>query len=78
MSDLMEKLKKAAMKAGLEGAKNPSLLKAAMNIKETVDAFKAGYHKTADPIKHKTECPHCHEALPPKAKYCPNCGAKVD
>lgn len=78
MPGIFDKLKDAAIKAGREGAKNPRLMKAAGKIKETVDAFKEGYEQQIKPEEHKVVCPHCSGDLPKKAKFCPNCGAKVD
>ncbi|MEW5722940.1 MAG: zinc ribbon domain-containing protein [Thermodesulfobacteriota bacterium] len=78
MTTWLEKLKKAAEKAGREGARNPHLLKAAQNVKATVEAFKEGYRRQMEPEKHKAICPHCQADLPPQARFCPGCGAKVD
>ena len=53
-------------------------MKAALNVKGAVDAFREGYRERTEPEKHKIICPHCEKELPPKANYCPHCGAQVD
>ena len=78
MSGLLDKLKEAALKAGTEAQKDPRLMKAALNVKGAVDAFREGYRERTEPEKHKIICPHCEKELPPKANYCPHCGAQVD
>lgn len=78
MTDWKEKLKQAAVKAGTAAQKDPRLMKAALNLKETVDAFKQGYREQVDPEKYKAKCPHCGGALPEDAHFCPKCGAKID
>ena len=78
MSGLMDKLKKAAIKAGTAAQKDPRLVKAAQNIVDSVESFKEGYREQREPEKYKVKCPHCQEPLSPKANFCPNCGAKVD
>jgi hypothetical protein len=78
MAGLMEKIIKAAAKAGASAQDNPRLLKAAQNVKQAVEAFRQGYRENANPEASKTVCPHCQKPLPLKVNYCPNCGAKVD
>jgi Zn finger protein HypA/HybF involved in hydrogenase expression len=78
MAGFMDKIVKAAMKAGTSAQENPRLFKAALNVKKAVDAFREGYRENAEPEANKALCPHCEKPLPPKVNYCPNCGAKVD
>ena len=75
---LMDKLKDAAIKAGRAAQKDPRLLKAAQNVKLTVDSFKEGYREQRNPEEHKIRCPHCQGELPGQANFCPKCGAKID
>jgi rRNA maturation endonuclease Nob1 len=78
MGSIWDKLKEAALQAGRAGTNDPRLVRAAKNLKETIDQFKQGYNERARPEEHKVICPHCRADLPPKARFCPNCGAKVD
>ena len=78
MGSFLDKLKEVALEKGREAQKNPRYLKAAQNIKLTVDSFKQGYREQMEPEKYQLRCPHCQEGLPDKAKFCPNCGAKID
>ena len=74
----MDKIKDLAVKAGTSAQKDPRLLRAALNIKETVDAFRQGYRENIDPEAHRLVCPHCKGPLPGKANFCPKCGAHID
>ena len=78
MAGFMDKIIKAAAKAAVSAQENPRLLKAALNVKHSVDAFREGYRENAHPEESKTLCPHCQKPLSGKVNYCPNCGAKVD
>jgi rubrerythrin len=78
MSDWKNKLKETAFKVGLTAQKDPRLMKAAENVKETIDAFRRGYREQMEPEKHGLVCPHCGHTLTMNAKYCSECGAKVD
>jgi Zn finger protein HypA/HybF involved in hydrogenase expression len=78
MTDWKDKIKNAALKAGTAAQKDPRLMKAALNVKDAVDAFKQGYREQMEPEKYKAKCPHCDGELPEKANFCPKCGAKID
>lgn len=78
MAGLWDKMKEAAAKAAASGAKDPRLLKAALNVKAAVDNFKQGYREQMDPEAGREKCPHCQNDLPKNARFCPQCGAKVD
>lgn len=78
MAGLMNRLKEAAFKAGQTAQDDPRLQKAAHTIKDTVESFKKGYQQGTKQENRKLVCPHCRRFLPPKANFCPYCGAKVD
>jgi len=78
MAGIFDKLKDAAKKAGQAGMKDPRVMRRAVKVKEAVDAFKEGYREQLDPEKHKLVCPHCGSDLPREAKFCAQCGARVD
>lgn len=78
MADWKQKLIKAAFRAGEKAKEDSRLAKAAGTVKAAVDSFREGYREQSEPEKYKKACPHCRQALPEGAKYCPGCGAKVD
>jgi len=73
-----DKLKEAALKAGRAAQKDPRLLKAAENVKETIEAFQAGYREKLRPDGTRPPCPACGKPLPEEAKFCPACGVPIE
>jgi len=75
MPGLFDKVKKAAYETGQVMKKDPLLQKVAENVKETVQSFTEGYREQRGQEK---PCPKCRKPVPSKAKFCSNCGAKIE
>jgi|GEM_PF-2129044 len=77
MAGLVDKIKKAARKAGQTASKDPRLQKTAQNLRDTVESFKEGYRRQAESERFQSLCGQCHKPVPESANFCPHCGTRV-